>query len=282
MATIEESIEVRVAAHTAYDRWYEEFPTFMEGDSPTGDAGSDARIVDQEPGRSIRWRSQGVPAGNGSVVFEATGDDSARVRISLDQETPDGDDGLVQRRVRREIERFKDLVEARAAGDPPEGAVADREPPAVRLPSLSSLRGMAVRNDEDEKVGKVREVYLDAGADHVRYLGITTGWLSRGIHVVPIDDVSYIDDGDEPFVVVPYSVEHLKAAPSLDDGDELSAEREREIYEHYERVGYWDAARDAIRSRQATPAPTPEIAEAEAADALMSDGEVTRLRRWGV
>jgi hypothetical protein len=57
--------------------------------------------------------------------------------------------------------------------------------------------------------------------------------------------------------VVPYSVEHLKAAPSLDDDDELSAEREREIYDHYARVGYWDEARDAIKARQTPPAPDP-------------------------
>ena len=61
---------------------------------------------------------------------------------------------------------------------------------------------MTVVNREDEKVGKVREVYLDADADHVRYLGVSTGWLSRGTHVVPVDDVTYVDDGSETYIVV--------------------------------------------------------------------------------
>ena len=78
-------------------------------------------------------------------------------------------------------------------------------------------------------------------------------------------------------------MEHLKGAPSLDDDDELSAEREREIYDHYARVGYWDEARDAIKARQTPPAPTPRIAEAEVVDAIRrgDDPAGVRVKRWG-
>jgi sporulation protein YlmC with PRC-barrel domain len=325
MPTIEETVEVDVPVRTAYDQWtrFEEFPRFMEGvrevrriddthlhwvaEMAGREAEWDAEIVEQEPERRIAWRSTGGLRNDGDVAFEAMGDDATRVRVSIEHD-PEGVAehaaellGLAQRRVRRDMERFKDLVEARSASaaagteggardvrdratDDTDAAVGPEDyPETTRLPSLSRLRGLTVVNREDEKVGKVREVYLDAGADHVRYLGVSTGWLSRGTHVVPVDDVTYVDDGSETYIVVPYSVEHLKAAPSLDDDDELSAEREREIYDHYARVGYWDEARDAIKARQTPPAPTPRIAEAEVVDAIRrgEDPAGVRVTRWG-
>lgn len=319
MPTIEETVEVNVPVRTAYDQWtrFEQFPRFMEGvkevrriddthlhwtaEMAGREAEWDAEIVEQDPGRRIAWRSTGGLRNAGDVAFEPIGDDATRVSVAIEHEAEGVAEqaaellGLAQRRVRRDMERFKDLVESRGGardgegrdgGGARDGADAPLGPEGysetTRLPSLSRLRGMTVVNREDEKVGKVREVYLDAAADHVRYLGVSTGWLSRGTHVVPVDDVTYVDDGAETYVVVPYSVEHLKTAPSLDDDDELSAEREREIYEHYARVGYWDEARDAIRARQTPPAPTPRIAEAEVADAIRrgDDPAGVRVTRW--
>lgn len=307
MPTIEETVEVNVPVRAAYDQWtrFEEFPRFMEGVREvrqTDDthlhwvaetAGRmeewDAEIVEREPDRRIAWRSAGGLRNDAAVDLEPVADDVTRVRVAVehDAEGAAGDParatGLAQRRVRRDIERFKDLVESRAGEGAATAGPEDRFQ-STRLPSLSRLRGMTAVNREDEKVGRVKEVYLDSGADHVRYLGISTGWLSRGIHVVPIDDVTYVDDGTDAYVVVPYSVEHLKRAPSLGDDDVLSPEREREIHEHYERVDYWEAARDAVRARQTTPAPTPQIAEAEVADAVSRGGDPAdvRVKRWGV
>ncbi len=327
MPTIEETVEVNVAVRTAYDQWtqFEEFPRFMEGvkevrqlddthlhwvaEVAGREAEWDAEITEQEPDRRIAWRSTAGSRNDGTVEFESTSDETTRISVAIEHEPENVGEraaealGLVQRRVRRDMERFKDLVESQCdkgadqrgevresdAGaldrsDDTDAPVGPEEyPETTRLPSLSRLRGMTVRNPEDEKVGKVREVYLDARADHVRYLGVSTGWLSRGTHVVPVDEVTYVDDGSETYVVVPYSVEHLKGAPSLDDDDELSPEREREIYEHYERVGYWDAARDAVRARQTPPAPTPQIAEAQMADAIARGDDPTgvRVTRWG-
>lgn len=329
MPIIEETVEVNVPVRTAYDQWtqFEEFPRFMEGveevrqiddthlhwvaETAGRRAEWDAEIVAQEPDRRISWRSTDGMRNDGTVAFESIADDATRIHLAIDHE-PDGAiehaaevTGIAQRRVRGDMERFKELIEERgeATGgwrgrveDGGDGAGDARDDEArigpegysdtTRLPSLGRLQGMEVRNPEDEKVGKVTDVYLDGSAEHVRYLGITTGWLSRASHVVPIDDVTYVDDDGEgdSFVVVPYSSEVLKNAPSLGDDDTLSAEREREIYEHYARVGYWDEARDAIRARQTPPAPTPRIAEAEVADAVRRGGDPSdvRVKRWGV
>ena len=141
---------------------------------------------------------------------------------------------------------------------------------------------MEVRTTDGEKIGKVKDVYLDAEARHARYLMVKTGWFS-GSHVVPVDDVTYVNDGDDAYVAVPYAEEQLKGAPTFDDDDEVTPDREREIYDHYQRVGYWDQTRDIVRARQTEPAPTPQIAEAEVADAIRRgrDPERVRVKRWG-
>jgi sporulation protein YlmC with PRC-barrel domain len=141
---------------------------------------------------------------------------------------------------------------------------------------------MEVRSTDGEKVGKVKDVYLDSDARYARYLAVKTGWFS-GTHVVPVDDVTYVDEGDDAYVQVPYTEAHLKGAPTFGDDDEVTPEREREIYEHYRRVGYWDETRDIVRARQTEPAPTPQIAEAEVADAIRrgDDPRRVRVKRWG-
>jgi sporulation protein YlmC with PRC-barrel domain len=153
----------------------------------------------------------------------------------------------------------------------------------TRLPSLSRLRGMEVRTTDGEKVGKVKDVYLDAEARYVRYIAVKTGWFS-GTHVVPVDDVTYVEEDGDTYLVAPYTQDQLKSAPTFDENDELTPEREREIYDHYQRVGYWDDRRDIVRTRQTEPAPTPQIAEAEVADEIRRgrDPNRVRVKRWGV
>ena len=153
---------------------------------------------------------------------------------------------------------------------------------STRLPSLSRLRGMDARTADGEKVGKVKDVYLDSEARHVRYLAVKTGWFS-GSAVVPVHDVTFVDGDDDSYVVVPYTSEQLKGAPTFGDDDEMTAEREQEIYDHYERAGYWDDTREIVRARQNAPAPTPQIAEAEVADAVNrgDDPRRVRVKRWG-
>jgi sporulation protein YlmC with PRC-barrel domain len=153
----------------------------------------------------------------------------------------------------------------------------------TRLPSLGTLKGMEARDPDGDKVGKVDDVYLDSDAEFVRYLSIKTGWFSGGSHIVPVDDVTYVGEDDDAHVVVPYSTEQLKGAPTFSGDEDLTPEREREIYDYYERAGYWDETRDVVRARQTAPAPTERIAEAEVADAISrgNDPRTVRVKRWG-
>ncbi|HEV8153561.1 MAG TPA: SRPBCC family protein [Solirubrobacteraceae bacterium] len=139
MANIEQSIDVDVPVRTAYDQWtqFEEFPAFMEGvveirqvdDTHlhwrTKVAGRekdfDAVITEQTPDERIAWTSQAGPEHAGVVTFHRLGEAQTRVMVQMDYE-PEGPAekagdlfGLVKRRVKGDLQRFKELIERRGA-----------------------------------------------------------------------------------------------------------------------------------------------------------------------
>jgi uncharacterized membrane protein len=138
MPTYEERIEVDVPVRAAYDQWtqFEDFPNFMEGVEEVRQvddvytewraeiAGRPrrwvARITEQHPDRLIAWAStEGDLKIGGVVSFEALGEARTAVSLRVDLE-PDaaseraGDAlGVVERRVRGDLERFKSFIESR-------------------------------------------------------------------------------------------------------------------------------------------------------------------------
>jgi uncharacterized membrane protein len=139
MATIEQSIDVEVPVRTAYDQWtqFEQFPQFMEGVEEvrqtddththwrTKVAGKekefDAVITEQTPDQRIAWTSEAGPEHAGVVTFHRLGEGKTRVMLQMDYE-PEGVAekvgdalGLVERRVKGDLSRFKELIESRGA-----------------------------------------------------------------------------------------------------------------------------------------------------------------------
>jgi uncharacterized membrane protein len=78
----------------------------------------DAKIVDQEPDQRITWESTDGKRTSGSVSFEEAGAGRTRIRLHMSY-TPEGAEmigtaiGLDDRRVRGDLERFRDLIEGR-------------------------------------------------------------------------------------------------------------------------------------------------------------------------
>ncbi len=137
MSTIEESIEVAVPVRTAYNQWtqFEEFPRFMEGVEEirqlsdtrlhwkTKIAGVerefDAEISEQHPDHRIAWHSVEGTRHAGVVTFHRLSDDTSRIMLQLDSE-PEGAVekvgdalGILRRRVKGDLERFKEMIESR-------------------------------------------------------------------------------------------------------------------------------------------------------------------------
>ena len=151
---------------------------------------------------------------------------------------------------------------------------------STSLPPIDQLEGMEVRDAAGEKVGKVDDSYTDTGGAYVRYLAVTTGWFGTERHMIPVDDVRVESDGDHTYLAVPYAKDHLREAPTHERDEDFTHADEEATYSHYGRTGYWDA----VRARQTTPAPTPEIAEAEVQDAIRrgDDPNQVAVKRWGV
>jgi uncharacterized membrane protein len=139
MSTIEQSIEVAVPVRAAYNQWtqFEEFPRFMEGVEEVRQLDDthlhwrtkvggreqefDAQITEQRPDERIAWTAtQGVEQA-GVVTFHRVDDGRTKVMLQLDAE-PEGAVekvgdalGVLKRRVKGDLGRFKELIEARGA-----------------------------------------------------------------------------------------------------------------------------------------------------------------------
>ncbi|MFH8989592.1 SRPBCC family protein [Streptomyces sp. NPDC017940] len=139
MSTVTESVDVEVPARTAYNQWtqFEEFPHFMEGVEKvvqlderrnhwTTKIGGvrrefDTEIVDQLPDERIAWRTtSGDIKQMGMVRFQALDAVHTRVELVMDIEpggmTEKAADtmGIIDRRVKGDMQRFKEFIEGRS------------------------------------------------------------------------------------------------------------------------------------------------------------------------
>jgi uncharacterized membrane protein len=139
MPTIEESVEVEVPVATAYNQWtqFEEFPSFMEGVDEVRQLDDthlhwrasigghseewDREITEQVPDQRIAWKATGGKGNAGVVTFHRLDDRRSKVMLQLEWETEGMVEALgsalgqVDRRVRADLERFKQLIESRGA-----------------------------------------------------------------------------------------------------------------------------------------------------------------------
>jgi uncharacterized membrane protein len=136
MSNIHHTVDVDVPVRTAYDQWtqFETFPQFMEGvESITQvtdtrnrwrvEVGGATRefvteITEQTPDQRIAWTTVEGDSGHAGVVtFHHLDDNTTRVMIDMDID-PDGfveqvgdKLGFVSRRVKGDMERFKEFIE---------------------------------------------------------------------------------------------------------------------------------------------------------------------------
>ena len=135
--TLTDEIEVGVPVSTAYNQWtqFEDFPLFMEGVEDVKQlddtrlhwvasvggkrAEWDAKILEQHPDQQISWISEDGKKTRGTVSFESRGEQKTLIRLSMSYQAEGSIEqlgsaaGLDQRRVRSDLERFKELIESR-------------------------------------------------------------------------------------------------------------------------------------------------------------------------
>ncbi len=139
MSTHEESIEVDVPVSTAYNQWtqFESFPQFMEGVERIDQVGDtmthwvtkvagaerefDAEITEQHADERVAWRSVDGSSHAGVVTFHRIEPARTRIMLQMDFEPEGlveraGDKlGVVNRRLKGDLERFKEFIESQGA-----------------------------------------------------------------------------------------------------------------------------------------------------------------------
>ena len=139
MASIEQSIEVNVPVSTAYNQWtqFEEFPSFMDGVEEVRQLDDthlhwvvslngkrhefDTEITEQRPDERVAWKTTDGTSHAGVVTFHRLDDQSCKIMVQLDWdpegmlETLGAALGSDDRRVKSDLERFKEMIENRGA-----------------------------------------------------------------------------------------------------------------------------------------------------------------------
>jgi uncharacterized membrane protein len=139
MSNIEQSVDVNVPVHVAYNQWtqFEEFPRFMEGVEEIRQLDDkrlhwrakvggkekewDAVITEQIPDQRIAWKNTTGAKNAGVVTFHHISDKTTRVMLQLEYD-PEGiienvgdAVGVVSSRVKGDLERFKEFIERRGS-----------------------------------------------------------------------------------------------------------------------------------------------------------------------
>ena len=137
MGTVVESVDVAVPVTTAYNQWtqFEQFPQFMEGVTEIRQLDDthlhwvvdvagvhrefDAEITEQHPDERVAWTSVDGPRHAGVVTFHRLDETHTRVTAQMDID-PEGfvekvadKAGIVDRRVKGDMKRFQEYIEAR-------------------------------------------------------------------------------------------------------------------------------------------------------------------------
>ncbi len=101
--------------------------------------------------------------------------------------------------------------------------------PSHDLDTLLAWRGSTVRDRDGDKIGTLKELYLDQD-DRPAWGAVDTGLFGLRQSFVPLTDATAVDDD----VQVPFDKDHVKSAPNVDPDAQLSEDEERRLYRHYE------------------------------------------------
>ena len=174
MTRFEDTIEVAVPVRTAYDQWtqFEEFPRFMGGVQQVVQNGPamthwvaevggikrewDAAILEQVPDTKVAWAATSGATNAGAVHFIPVDAGRTIVRLVLEYE-PEGlvekaGDALnlVERRVKADLAKFKEFIEARGSAT---GAYREGVNPGVDTGNAPGVEAAALSRGDSGSAG---------------------------------------------------------------------------------------------------------------------------------
>ncbi|MEV0078658.1 PRC and DUF2382 domain-containing protein [Nocardia neocaledoniensis] len=96
--------------------------------------------------------------------------------------------------------------------------------------TLDSLIGATAYDERGEKIGKVKQIYIDNATGSPTWAAVSTGLFSSD-SLVPLAGAEHRADDDTLSLHV--EKEQVKSAPHLDDGGRISPQSEQELFQHY-------------------------------------------------
>jgi uncharacterized protein (TIGR02271 family) len=138
-------------------------------------------------------------------------------------------------------------------------------------------RGRNVVTGDGDKIGTLEEIYLDTDSGQPEWATVRTGLLGAKHTFVPLVEV----DHRQGEVVVPYSKDQVKDAPSVDPDGQLSHDEEDRLYAHYGVGGFEQPAGGDVSGPTTDDAMTRSEEELRVGTAQRERGRA-RLRKYVV
>ena len=100
--------------------------------------------------------------------------------------------------------------------------------------NLHEVRGTPIFDANGQKIGVIRDVYLNDGTERAEWIGIRTDPFGMRLRVVPLCDA----EKKYPGIQVPYERREILQAPSPTRDGRLTPEHIEQLQRHYHLSGH--------------------------------------------
>jgi sporulation protein YlmC with PRC-barrel domain len=122
-------------------------------------------------------------------------------------------------------------VETTASSTPPVTAREDETEAMTKHLSLAEWHGKDLVDRDGDKIGKLKDVYVDVETDEPMFGTVKEGHFGGHLTFVPLGGITIGPDN----LQVRVSKEQVKNAPNIEmEGDQLSQRDESTLYHHYQ------------------------------------------------
>jgi uncharacterized protein (TIGR02271 family) len=99
----------------------------------------------------------------------------------------------------------------------------------IATQDIDRIIGSEAVDPQNDKIGKVSQVYIDQDTEQPRWVSVRTGLFGTSESLIPLDNANWDSDA----LHVGYDKARVKDAPRVDADRELSTEEQEQLYNYY-------------------------------------------------